>query len=152
MESNILLFTIDNEQFDINNMKCEFGIIEGSEFYCLTLYECDYGYYMNNKQCHQCDINCNVCNSTDNCYLCKDNYILENGICVDQTSNCLKSPINYCNICEEGLTLNGNTCLSTCDNNCITCNSNNFIFVILQLTLMVNVKILIFPKYYVIIV
>ncbi|KAL7713957.1 hypothetical protein QTN25_008516 [Entamoeba marina] len=124
IESNILIFTIDNEQFDINNMKCEFGIIEGSEFYCLTSYECDYGYYMNNKQCHQCDVNCKVCNSTDNCYLCKDNYTLENGICIDQTSSCLKSSRNYCNICKEGLTLNGNTCSSTCDNNCITCNSN----------------------------
>ncbi|KAL7718468.1 hypothetical protein QTN25_004104 [Entamoeba marina] len=124
IESNILIFTIDNEQFDINNMKCEFGIIEKSEFYCLTSYECDYGYYMNNKQCHQCDVNCKLCNSTDNCYLCKDNYILENGICIDQTSNCLKSSRNYCNICKEGLTLNGNTCSSNCDNNCITCNSN----------------------------
>ncbi|KAL7714994.1 hypothetical protein QTN25_007454 [Entamoeba marina] len=104
------------------NMQCGFVCITENGFNCLTSYDCSYGYYMNNNQCNECPTNCRTCNSTDNCYLCEYGYVLENGYCIEDF-NCIRADRNYCNICNDGLLLNGNTCSLSCEDTCISCNT-----------------------------
>ncbi|KAL7720957.1 hypothetical protein QTN25_002162 [Entamoeba marina] len=106
----------------VNNTECGFGYISDNKFVCLITYGCSYGYYMNNYQCNECSTNCRTCNSTDNCYLCEYGYILENGNCIEDF-NCIRADRSYCNICNDGLLLNGNNCSISCEEDCISCNT-----------------------------
>ena len=132
----------------------------------LKLLKCkeDEGYYFENETCFKkikCYEKCEKCNEesedekNQNCTKCKDNYVLENGNCLDNCSegygavdgkcqicenaNCDKFHKNSCNCsqCKEHFFLTENIC-SECsqnckncfgkNNNCTSCDNSSFLF------------------------
>ncbi|KAL7713665.1 hypothetical protein QTN25_008686 [Entamoeba marina] len=79
--------------FDINDGNiCYFVLFRGNSFICLTdklEKSCDEGYYESNNYtvCSECSMsNCRRCITTK-CYLCSDNYYLENENCIKKKRN-----------------------------------------------------------------
>ncbi|KAL7718431.1 Uncharacterized protein QTN25_004351 [Entamoeba marina] len=122
-----LIASTNDTIFIGDNMKCGYGYINQYGFTCLTTFDCFYGYYRNNNICSKCPIHCRTCNSPENCYICKNGYVLDNGNCIEDI-NCIKTDKNYCNICDNGLLLNGTTCSTPCSEKCISCNTNVYYY------------------------
>ncbi|KAL7719471.1 Tyrosine kinase [Entamoeba marina] len=84
---------------------------------------CDDGYYVNNTYgCTLCDdSNCIRCNQTESIQ-CKQNYILENGECIENNiSNCLFVDNNKCMECTQSYYMNENMNCIACDESCYHC-------------------------------
>ena len=72
---------------------------------------CDDGYYPQNQQCYPCSGNCTRCDSSYNCYSCKNGMKIQQGMCVDN--------------CSLGYYYDqtSNTCYKCDDPNCQACGS-----------------------------
>ena len=150
----------------INGTNCYSSIPEGAiiKDNISNLMECDESYYFENETCYKkinCFHSCKECSEESTteydqkCTKCKDNYVFQNGNCLNNCSerygiidgecqeckdtSCDIFYINSCNCskCKEHFYLIENNCLE-CDencencfsesNNCTSCNTSSFLF------------------------
>ena len=81
---------------------------------------------MTTLKCENCRANCARCSTSDNCYFCSPDYVLETPS--DPKSRCVKIPSckngyysgNQCMMCEEGFFVYEGKC-KACSTNCARC-------------------------------
>ncbi|ELP91093.1 40S ribosomal protein sa, putative [Entamoeba invadens IP1] len=89
---------------------------------------CINGYYVQNKMCFKCDLNCATCeNFSTNCTSCDETYYLQNGKCLRCHHSCVPGNCQQstgCTECEPRFYQYNMTCFS-CDDTCYQCNGGS---------------------------
>ncbi|ELP89212.1 hypothetical protein EIN_486540 [Entamoeba invadens IP1] len=91
-------------------------------------YQCNDGYYRNGIDCKHCDISCDTCLRSSDCFTCNlTNFKDFEGNCKPQTDliGCaVQVTQNGCSICKPGYYSTNNEC-GICSNNCKECTLYN---------------------------
>ncbi|KAL7716864.1 Protein serine/threonine kinase [Entamoeba marina] len=124
LQTNFVLF--NSFGFVWDNVYCDFIIVNNTVIECVESFinnNCQEDLYYDFEigECMPCGEFCQRCLSTTECILCSDGYYLNNGSCVEKSSNCMFMTNGVCKKCSDGYYVSNGLCVG-CDNGCISCN------------------------------